>query len=203
MPYIPVRELPDPPPPPKKKKPKLTANSFSTNGYVLVEEAPFDPRQVRFMRKKDLQRPPDTEDLPDDPKKGGWLLPLGGGLFIGLLLLMFTVGVLLPWWNGLQTQWHFGDAHISHYDQSGHHLVSEVFWGFVTVIDIPEGHPEHSQVFMLQGAPDNAVVQFETRDVNNDGIPDVTVGTESSPIGVTLYGTKDGGFSKTPPEGNK
>lgn len=54
---------------------------------------------------------------------------------------------------------------------------------------------------MLQSAQDNAVVVFEIRDVNSDGIPDVTVGTEGSPIGVTLYGTKDNAFSKNPPEG--
>lgn len=68
------------------------------------------------------------------------------------------------------------------------------------VYDISEGHPEKNQVFMLQSAQDNAVVVFETQDVNNDGIPDMTVGTEGSPIGVTLYGTKDNSFSKNPPE---
>lgn len=207
MTYRPVRELPDPPPRPHKKKPKLTSAQFATNGYVLIEDAPtYDPRQVQFMKKKDLQRhePPRTEDAPEPaPRKGSVLLPIGGGLFIGLLLLMFTINVLLPIWNSLQTQWHFGDSHIAHYDQSGNHFVGEVYRGFVTVYDIPEGHPERAQTFMLQSATDNAVVVFETRDVNSDGIPDVTVGTEGSPIGVTLYGTKDSSFSKNPPEATK
>lgn len=66
--------------------------------------------------------------------------------------------------------------------------------------DIPSSHPEKAQTFMLQSEPDNAVVQFEIRDVNSDGIPDITVGTEGSPIGTTLYGTKDSTFVKTPPE---
>ncbi|EFH87643.1 hypothetical protein Krac_8987 [Ktedonobacter racemifer DSM 44963] len=192
--------MPTPPDKPHKKKPKLTTASFAHNGYMLVEEAPpFDPRQIQFMKKKDLQR---YDDEPE-PKKGSVLLSIGGGLFIGLLLLMFTVNVLLPAWNGLQAQWHYGDAHISHYEQSGHHFIGEVYQGFVTVYDILEGHPEKAQTFMLQSATDNAVVQFETRDVNNDGIPDVTVGTKGSPIGVTLYGTKDNSFAKQPPESTK
>lgn len=200
MTYIPVREMPTPPKEPTRKNPKLTAASFANNGYVLVEDVPAcDPRQVQFMKKKDLQRHSTIEDLPE-PKKGNAVLILGVGMCVGLLLLMFTINVLLPWWNGLQTQWHYGDSHMSHYDQSGHHFVGEVYRGFVTVYDIPEGYPEKGQTFMLQSAGDNAVVVFETRDVNNDGIPDVTVGTEGSPIGVTLYGTKDNTFSKNPPE---
>lgn len=193
MAYRPVRELPDPPKQPAKKKPKLTTASFAHSGYVLVEDAPaYDPRQVQYMHKKDLQ-----------PKRGSILLPLGGGLFIGLLLLMFTINVLLPAWVNLTNQWHYGDNHIAHYDQSGHHFVGEVYRGFVAVYDIPEGHPEKAQTFMLQSAQDNAVVVFETRDVNSDGIPDVTIGTEGSPIGVTLYGNKDNTFSKQPPEAGK
>lgn len=203
MKYRPVMQLSDPPPrPPAKKKPKLTTASFAHSGYVLIGDAPaYDPRQVQFMKKQGLQRPrPDDEP---EPKKGSVLLPIGGGLFIGLLILMFTINVLLPLWNGLTTQWHYGDNHIAHYDQSRHHFVGEVYRGFVTVYDIPEGHPEKAQTFMLQSVQDNAVVQFETRDVNSDGIPDVTVGTEGSPIGVTLYGTKDSTFNKQPPEAGK
>ena len=165
MTYRPVREMPTPPQKPNKKKPKLTTASFATNGYVLVEDAPpvYDPRQVQFMRKKDLQRPPHTEDLPDpEPKKGSVLLPIGGGLFIGLLLLMFAINVLLPCWNALQTQWHYGDNHIAHHEQSGHHFVAEVYRGFVTVYDIPESHPEKGKIFMLQSAQDNAMVVFDT-----------------------------------------
>lgn len=45
------------------------------------------------MRKKDLEL--HYEDEPE-PKKGSVLLPLSGGLFIGLLILMFTINVLLP-----------------------------------------------------------------------------------------------------------
>ncbi|GHO56638.1 hypothetical protein [Ktedonobacter robiniae] len=203
MTYIPVRELPDPP---NKKKPKLTTASFATNGYVLVEDArpTYDPHQIQFMKKKELQRHNDqtTEDLPEPrPKKGNAVLLLGIGMSVGLLPLLSTINVLLPCWNGLQTQWHYGDSHMTHYNQSGHHFVGEVYRGFVTIYDIPEGHPENSQTFMLQSAGDNAVVVFETRDVNSDGIPDVTVGTEESPIGVTLYGTKGNSFSKNLPEG--
>ncbi|GHO65939.1 hypothetical protein KSC_048310 [Ktedonobacter sp. SOSP1-52] len=203
MAYRPVREMPTPPEKPPKKKPKLTTASFAHSGYVLVEDAPaYDPRQVQFMKKQGLQRSrPDDEP---EPKKGSVLLPIGGGLFIGLLLLLFTIiNVLLPAWNGLTTQWHYGDNHISHYEQSGHHFVGEVYRGFVTVYAIPEGHPEKAQTFMLQSAQDNAVVVFETRDVNSDGIPNVTIGTEGSPIGVTLYGTKDSTFNKQPPEAGK
>lgn len=158
---------------------------------------PLPPRMV----KRD-ERLLYTEDLPESRhQKSSILLPLGGGMCGALFLLIFLVSVVLPWWNSLQNQWHYGDSHVSHFDYHGHHFIGDVYRGYVTVFDIPENHPEKSRVFLLQSATDNAVVRFEIRDTNNDGIPDVTVGTEGSPIGTTLYGTKDNAFSKTPPEG--
>ncbi|EFH90309.1 hypothetical protein [Ktedonobacter racemifer] len=147
------------------------------------------------------QKLPHTEDLLEKTcKQGNGLLNIGIGMCTALLLLMFLLNVVLPWWNWLQTQWHYGDVHVSHFDFHGHHFIGEVYRGYVTVFDVPNGHPEKSQVFLLQSAQDNTPVQFETRDVNNDGITDVTVGTDGSSIGITLYGTKDGVYSKTPPE---
>ncbi|GHO67582.1 hypothetical protein KSC_064740 [Ktedonobacter sp. SOSP1-52] len=216
-----------------KGKDKLEARSLSRNGCVARDEwydDDGDPRVVLVPRVKghssqggrqirqnsqDKRKPTsreraypvydtgETEGQEARPHHNNALLIIGAGMAGTLLLLWLLVMVVIPWWNGLQTQWHYGDSHVSHYDLGEHHFLGEVYRGFVTVYDIPQGHPEKSRVFMLQSATDNAVVQFEIRDANSDGIPDITVGTEGSSIGVTLYSYKDGSFSQQPPQEGK
>lgn len=191
--YRPIRDM---------RPERNAARSFSQTADVTYAPRPLPKQRPKpattHQRAEQLPR---TEDLPETPsKRGNGLLIPGIGMCAGLLLLMFAINVLLPWWNALQTQWHYGDSHASHFDYHGHHFMGEVYRGFVTVYDIPDGHPEKSRVFMLQSAQDNAVIAFEVQDVNHDGIQDVTIGIEGSPIGITLYGTKDGSYSKTPPE---
>lgn len=176
--------------------------SFAQTADVAYMPKPLPKQRPKPASVQRTQQLPDTEDLPP-PKKGNWLLPLGVGMCGGLLLLMFTITILLPAWNNLNNQWHYGDNHVSHFDVRGHHFVGEVYRGFVTVYDIPNGHPENSHVFMLQSASENAVVVYQVQDVNHDGIPDITIGTDGSPIGITLYGTKDNSFVKNPPETDK
>lgn len=200
-----------------KGKGKLEARSLSRNGCVAPdgwyedEEVVLVPR-LKGHSSQGKQKPVnkqraypayDTEEPEEQERPRNGLLIIGAGMAGTLLLLWLMVMVIIPWWNGLQAQWHYGDAHVSHYDLGEHHFVGEVYRGFVTVYDIPQGHPEKSRVFMLQSSTDNAVVQFETRDANSDGIPDITVGTEGSSIGVTLYDYKDGSLNQQPPQEGK
>lgn len=211
--YRSVRDLSGQEPTTSKGKSKLEARSLSRHGWYEDEEVVLVPRLKR-RTSQGKQKPVhkqraypsyDTEQPEEQerPRKSNALLIIGAGMAGTLLLIWLMVMVVIPLWNGLQTQWHYGDQHVSHYDLGEHHFVGEVYRGYVTVYDIPQGHPEKARVFMLQSATDNAVVQYEARDANSDGIPDIIVGTEGSSIGTTLYGYKDGSFNQQPPKEDK
>ncbi|GHO72984.1 hypothetical protein KSD_07550 [Ktedonobacter sp. SOSP1-85] len=210
--YKPVRDLQgqEEPTTSKGKGKKLEARSLSRHNWYEGDEVVLVPRVkghgIKGKHKSVKTRPiyeAEEAEAEARPRQSNALLIIGAGMAGALLLIWLMVMVVIPLWNGLQTQWHYGDAHVSHYDLGEHHLVGEVYRGFVTVYDIPQGHPDKAHVFLLQSATDNAVVQFETRDANSDGIPDITVGTEGSSIGITLYGYKDGSFSQQPPQEGK
>lgn len=124
--------------------------------------------------------------------------------------LLFALGVVLtlacilgwqlavvPWWNRLQDQWHYGDNRITQFDANvGHggisHFLAEDYHGSFLLIEILEANPQNTHLYALTGlvSPNsNPVLQLSLQPGTTPGKPNLLLQVEGTPFTVLLFNT--------------
>jgi hypothetical protein len=112
-------------------------------------------------------------------------------------IVAFWQQTVVPAFQGLQDQWHYGDSHISQFDANvGHggvsHFLAEYYQGAIIVIEIPEGNFNNTHVYTLTGMVDGSgstVILLSTEPGKIPGKPDLVIQVEESNFHMVLYNT--------------
>lgn len=110
--------------------------------YTRPIEADDDGRPMvpRGIRAHTVQL---EHTLPEPKKRSHWLTSFSIGCIIVLLLWILITAYVVPYFQNLYNQWHYGDARISQLDAlvNGRkdHFIAEVLHGKVLVIDFRMG----------------------------------------------------------------
>ena len=124
----------------------------------------------------------------DEARQFHWLVPTGVTLMIAIACYLLLYG-LWTGGRGLYNDWAYGsttrtshlEAVVGDHDsvKSPTHFVAMNLHGMIDVIEFPGGDVTHAKVFpgprLLWTNADKAVVTLETKDVNNDGKPDIVI----------------------------
>ena len=132
--------------------------------------------------------------------------------WVGIAMMVMLAGWVLlsmagTWWTNQQNTWSYGYPRTFQTDQNvGHgtannptsHFVAENLHGEVIVIEIPDGDPSKSKIYIgPQLFGDNAdltPVTLSFKDVNGDGKPDMLMHVQDQ----TIIFLNDGTQFKTP-----
>jgi hypothetical protein len=141
-----------------------------------------------------------------------WLVPIGIVAIVGVFGYMLVTGYILPAWNHLSSQWHYGDARINYQTMTiqgvPRGLVAIGYHGKLIVLLLANPQDKHSQAIeyiIPEYFPDgdSRAVTLIVTDVNHDGIPDIVVHvsetTQAQSVDPVLYGRPDGTFQWTLP----
>ncbi len=125
---------------------------------------------------------------PPEPKRHvHWLLILGIGMFL-MLLLWVGLNALTNWWTNRQLDATYGfprtyqtDQVVGHSDSTDHpsHFIFLNLHGHVLIIEFPAGDPAHAKTYvgptLLMDNAASMPVTGEFKDVNGDGKIDLIV----------------------------
>ena len=151
---------------------------------------------VRNIQKAPLTRP-GREEAPPQKRHPHWLL------FIGLAIFIMLIG-----WTGLnalgsfihdrQNDIAYGfprtyqiDANVGHFGRMSHFICLNLD-GEIEVIELQQGHPEASKVYVILVLPadqDHVPVTISFQDINGDGKVDALVHVGSTEIPLYNNGT--------------
>ncbi len=156
----------------------------------------------RATAGKDYTAPsPKLVVTPREKPRKHYLFSVGVGMCLFVGLLMVWTMVLVPWWQSVQLQWHYGDSdhRVSLMGADvGHGGVSRflAFDGEQEIVVIEVVNKKYS-VYTIPAtlAPDK-LVTLSVADANNDGKLDLVVHVEGEEGVLVLFNTGDG-FSWT------
>ncbi len=135
-----------------------------------------------------------TEAQPRPRRNHLYLFWVGIGMLFCLGIWMGISFVVLPWWHGLQIQWHYGDNRVSVFGADvGHGGVSR-FIAFEdgSEIVIVEAVSKKYTVYTIPvNATAGQLVSLSVSDVNNDGKPDLIVHVDGQEGAFALTNTGD------------
>lgn len=118
-------------------------------------------------------------------------------LIIGLCLLTLWVSIVVPWWQGIQDQWHYGSSRITQMDANvGHggacHFITEYYKGAIVVIEIPYANTNATHTYIIPGiAADGSapVILLNTKKDSSTGRLDLVVQVAGTNFATVLYNT--------------
>ena len=111
------------------------------------------------------------------------------GIWMGISL------VVLPFWHGLQVQWHYGDNRVSVFGADvGHGGVSRfiAFEDGEEIVIVEAVAKKYTVYTIPVTASANQLVTLSVSDVNNDGKPDLIVHIDGQEGAFALLNTGDG-----------
>ncbi len=122
-----------------------------------------------------------------------WLLPVGGGMVV-MLLVYLAVSWVHVWAVGLHDNWTYGttrtfhlDAVVGHGDSRVHptHIIAINLRGTVVIIEFPGGDLAHAKIYPGPHLPwsdaATSVITLAVKDVTGDGKPDLLVSIQQEP----------------------
>jgi hypothetical protein len=120
-----------------------------------------------------------------------------------LAFLILWTSVVIPWWRGVQDQWQYGSACITHFDADvGHggesHFIAEFYKGAIVVIEIPFANTNNTRSYVVAGLSSNGttpVILLSTTKDDQTGRLDLIVRVAGTDFAITLYNTGSA-FSK-------
>ncbi len=180
------------------------------------EESPFmteEPTPVRRRASYVVPRRTTTQQYPVSPtaspalrtrrqvttpparpvRRVHWLLPVGGGMLV-MLLLYLVVSWVHVWAVGLHDDWTYGtirtfhlDAVVGHNDSLAHptHVTAVNLHGQVVIVELPGGDLAHAKIYAGPHLPwsdaATSVIQLSVKDVTGDGKLDLVVSIQQEP----------------------
>jgi hypothetical protein len=193
-------------PPPSEVPPRRTAQTADVerstrppvqHDTVDDEDVIYPTRTPNSTRRYASTTPPRTEiqvthhpptrrpSAPPPTRRVHWLVPLGVGMLV--MLILWQGGSLgLSWWQSYQNDLHYGrprttqvDAKVGHNDsQTPSHFIAVNLAGHIVVVEFPGGDAAHAKVSIGPiMAPGHELdpVTLTFKDVNGDGKPDMIV----------------------------
>jgi hypothetical protein len=182
---------------------------------ALREQIAEQPPVRRASRYQMPSAPPNyysqqTEPLyvVEEPRKTPWRRYFVLGMFLFLAGFLIWNLWIVPIYNNIQTQWHYGDARITLLlADVGHGGVSTFIafdnGGQVIVIELPGGSIDHARLYrtgeIVGDNADHRIITLSTQDVNGDGKPDLIIHVEGMSSSMVMYNTGSS-FSWIPPK---
>jgi len=156
--------------------------------YEYDEEEPYIPptpkrratagQDYTFSERKTEAQP--RQQAP--PKNHHYLFWVGIGMLVCLGIWMGITLVVVPWWNGMQLQWHYGDpprvtelqADVSHGRMSRYTKFDNN--GQVAVLHLVNGKVgEHTGGSFVGDDKNKRIINLSIADINHDGKPDLVI----------------------------
>ena len=165
------------------------------------EEYEEPPRPTRRSTVGHDYTAPTTRATPmprEKPRKHP-LFSVGIGMFLFLALVFTWNVVVVPWWHGLQIQWHYGDNQVSVMGADVGHGGTSRFIAFdsdndIVVVEVV--NRKYNVYIIPTGKLQNQLVTLSVRDVDGDGKPDLVVQIDGQEGVFVLFNTGDS-FSLT------
>lgn len=164
-------------------------------------------RRVTYTHDLPLQKQQPTTQPPikKQPQHNHWLTPVGCGAVIVLGVVCLWTFVVVPTYQHVSDQWNYGNSHVSETDATINgqleHFIGIDMRGHITVIEIPDTHPEKSRIYqaaqMVGDGNEHRIVLLSFRDVNGDHKDDLVISIEGESGYVVLFQNATG-FSWQP-----
>jgi hypothetical protein len=139
---------------------------------------------------EELKRPPPR--IAARPHRMSFRAFFVTGMLITLTLWALAIYVVIPWWNGIVDQWHYGDAKVfltgADVGHGGYsQFLADDNAGMIVVVEIVnQKYTVYSATTLVGTNADHRIVTLDIRDVNNDGKLDVVVNVEGMNMPIVL-----------------
>jgi hypothetical protein len=118
-------------------------------------------------------------------------------MLVTFVCLLLGMRLVMPWWQGVQDHWQYGQDRITQMDADvGHgglcHFIAEYYQGAIVVIEIPFAHTNSTRVCIIPGQADGSVPSVIVLSVVKDaqtGRADLLVRTEGTGFEMVLHNT--------------
>jgi hypothetical protein len=117
------------------------------------------------------------------------------GMVIMLSLWSVATFLIIPWWDGVVSQWHYGDARVfltgADVGHGGYsRFLADDNAGEITIVEIVnKKYTAYTAETLVGPGADRRVVTLSLQDVNHDGKIDIVVSVEGLSIQLVLYNT--------------
>ena len=123
------------------------------------------------------------------------LTPFGVGMLLVVLVFVLWNMVVMPWWHGLEVQWHYGDQRVSVFGADvGHGGVSRfiAFEDGEEIVVVEVVAKKYTVYTIALTAQPNQLITLSVSDVNGDGKPDLIVHVDNQAGSFALLNTGSG-----------
>jgi len=118
-------------------------------------------------------------------------------MLVTFVCLLLCMRLVVPWWQGVQDHWQYGQNRITQMDADvGHgglcHFIAEYYKGAIMVIEIPFAHTNSTRTYIIPGEADGTVPPVIVLSVVKDaqtGRADLLVRAEGTGFEMVLYNT--------------
>ena len=163
------------------------------------------PRQPTYVTGVPT-RPIDTEPLRPH-HSSHFLVFVGMGMLCFLVLYILWNAFVIPWWQGVEDQWQYGQGRITRFEADVGHGGVSTFLAFilnkqVIIIEAPNGNMEHAKYYrtgtLVGSYSQPPVINLSVADV--DGMKNcLIVHVEGMSSNIALY-NNGSSFQLTPPQ---
>jgi hypothetical protein len=160
------------------------------------EELIYPPSPVTIPKQRATANQPVLSTplaRPVDRSRKHFLFYFGAGMCLFLLVYTVWNALVIPWWTGINNQWHYGDSKV--FDLSadvGHggvsHFVAFDSQDEVIIIEVVKKKYIVYPIAELTGS-ERRMVTLEIVDVNHDGKPDLVVHIQGMSATLVLFNT--------------
>jgi hypothetical protein len=117
------------------------------------------------------------------------------GMVIMSSLWLLGMYVVIPWYEGIVSQWHYGDAKVFLTGADvGHNgfsrFIADDNAGEIIIVEcVGKKYTAYTAETLVGPGSDHRIVTLEIRDVNHDGKLDIVVSVEGMSMELVLYNT--------------